>query len=68
MSSSALCYGAPVEAEPVCGVTSPGSCICVSEPDHDGPHTCACGGQWDYDDLGDFVYVTDPGVAWGWEW
>lgn len=37
-------------------------CRCVLDVGHHGPHACTdqCGGQWTYDDDGNFVPVVWP--------
>ena len=46
------------EAEVICG-TQEAACFCQLEPGHDGPHECACGGSWTFDEYG-FVPVRFP--------
>jgi hypothetical protein len=41
------------------------SCVCVLPDGHDAHHHCECGGEWFYDDAGEFHAVTLPGMFGG---
>ncbi len=34
--------------DPMCAAIE-AACICQLLPDHDGPHSCECGGEWHYE-------------------
>lgn len=47
-------------SDPLCAVVE-ASCICDLAPDHEGAHHCECGGEWRYDENGEFHAVAFPG-------
>ena len=44
---------------PICGEVE-AKCICELGPDHLGPHICACGGSWLYNEPGGFHVLHWP--------
>jgi hypothetical protein len=47
---------------PLCGKPA-WHCRCVLDVNHDGAHTCDCGGSWTFNERGQFVALSFPRVV-----